>query len=144
MLVVVDLWATYVLRQFAFTRYWGERSTEWLLGVLQQFASAFADAVPGLLTVVLIFFFARIATRANSALMQRVARGELQVAGLDRDTADPTRRIGNFLIWLFALAMAYPFLPGAQSDAFKGVSVMAGLMISLGASSVVGQIWPAD
>jgi small-conductance mechanosensitive channel len=79
-------------------------------------------------------------TRANSALMQRVARGELQIAGLDRDTADPTRRIGNFVIWLFALAMAYPFLPGSDSDAFKGVSVMAGLMISLGASSVVGQI----
>jgi small-conductance mechanosensitive channel len=43
------------------------------------------------------------------------------------------------VIWLFALAMAYPYLPGAQSDAFKGVSVLAGLMLSLGASGVVGQ-----
>ena len=42
-------------------------------------------------------------------------------------------------IWLFALAMAYPYLPGANSEAFKGVSVLAGLMLSLGASSVVGQ-----
>ncbi|HEY6513766.1 MAG TPA: mechanosensitive ion channel family protein [Burkholderiaceae bacterium] len=139
-LVLIDLWATYVLRQFAFTRYWGERSTEWLLGLARDMASALFASVPGIVTAVIIFFIARMVTRANSALMQRVARGELQVAGLDRDTADPTRRIGNFVIWLFALAMAYPFLPGADSDAFKGVSVMAGLMISLGASSVVGQI----
>jgi small-conductance mechanosensitive channel len=44
------------------------------------------------------------------------------------------------VVWLFALAIAYPFLPGANSEAFKGVSVLAGLMLSLGASSVVGQV----
>jgi small-conductance mechanosensitive channel len=72
--------------------------------------------------------------------MQRIERGDLEVSWIDRDVAGPTRRIGNFVIWLFALAMAYPFLPGSSSDAFKGVSVLAGLMLSLGASNVVGQI----
>ncbi len=43
------------------------------------------------------------------------------------------------VIWLFALAMAYPYLPGAETDAFKGLSVFVGLMVSLGASSIVGQ-----
>ena len=43
------------------------------------------------------------------------------------------------MIWLFALAMAYPYLPGAETNAFKGLSVLAGLMVSIGASSVVGQ-----
>jgi len=42
-------------------------------------------------------------------------------------------------LWLFALAMAYPYLPAAHTEAFKGASVMAGLMISLGASNLVGQ-----
>jgi small-conductance mechanosensitive channel len=50
-----------------------------------------------------------------------------------------TRRLFNIGIWLFAIAMAYPYLPGAQTDAFKGISVLLGLMVSLGASSVVGQ-----
>ncbi|UWX03415.1 hypothetical protein H1235_09110 [Pseudoxanthomonas sp. NC8] len=43
------------------------------------------------------------------------------------------------MIWLFALAMAYPYLPGAETEAFKGLSVLVGLMISLGASGIVGQ-----
>jgi small-conductance mechanosensitive channel len=139
LLLLFDLWLTFVLRQFAYTRPWGERSTAWLLEVLQQFALAAVGAVPGLLTAGLIFVIARLVARANSLFLQRVERGELQLGWLDRDTADPTRRLGNVLIWLFALAMAYPFLPGANSEAFKGVSVLAGLMLSLGASSVVGQ-----
>ena len=139
-LLLLDLWFTFVLGQFAYTRPWAERSTEWLLGMLAQFASAVAGAVPGLLTAGFIFVVARLLSRACTALLQRVERGDVTVGWLDADTAGPTRRIGNFVIWLFALAIAYPFLPGANSEAFKGVSVLAGLMLSLGASSVVGQI----
>lgn len=137
--LLIDLWLTFVLRQFAYTRPWGERSTAWLLDVIEHFALATARAVPGLLTAILIFIIARLATRANTLFMQRVERGELQVAWLDADTVGPTRRLSNFVVWLFALAMAYPYLPGADSEAFKGVTVLAGLMLSLGASGVVGQ-----
>jgi small-conductance mechanosensitive channel len=58
---------------------------------------------------------------------------------LNHETLQPTTRLTSLAIWLFALAMAYPYLPGAGTDAFKGLSVLIGLMISLGASSVVGQ-----
>jgi len=88
---------------------------------------------------VLIFAFARMTARATSALLDRVERGETLLPWLDNDIVAPTRRLVVALIWLFALAMAYPYLPGAQSDAFKGVTVLVGLMLSLGASSVVGQ-----
>jgi small-conductance mechanosensitive channel len=43
-------------------------------------------------------------------------------------------------IWLFALTVAYPYVPGASTDAFKGVSVFVGLVVSLGSAGVVGQI----
>ena len=44
------------------------------------------------------------------------------------------------MLWLFALVVAYPYLPGSNSDAFKGVSVFVGLMISLGSSGVMNQM----
>jgi small-conductance mechanosensitive channel len=139
-LLLLDVWLTFVLRQFAFTRPWAERSSQWLLDVLTQFLLAAAGAVPGLVTAALIFIIARLVARGHTVLMERAERGNLVLGWLDADTAGPTRRVGNFVIWLFALAMAYPFLPGASSQAFKGVSVLAGLMLSLGASGVVGQI----
>lgn len=138
-LLLAELWLTFVLRQFAYTRPWGERSTTWLLEMADNFFGAIAGAVPGLTVAVIIFVLARVATRAVAAFLERVARGETHVGWLDADTAMPTRRLVNVVIWLFALAMAYPYLPGSQSDAFKGVSVLAGLMLSLGASGVVGQ-----
>ncbi|MCE4557523.1 mechanosensitive ion channel family protein [Roseateles cellulosilyticus] len=139
-LVVLDLWASFVLRQFAVTRVWGERAGNWLLSLLLDLLQASAAAVPGLVTAALIFLVARAVLRVVHAVLERVQRGELSLAGLDADTARPTSRLAGLVIWLFALAMAYPYLPGASSEAFKGVTVLAGLMVSLGASGVVGQL----
>ena len=56
------------------------------------------------------------------------------------DTAQPTRRLVSLLVWVFALVMAYPYLPGSETDAFKGASVFLGLVLSLGSSGFVNQI----
>ena len=59
--------------------------------------------------------------------------------GVRRDgAADP--KLVDAVLWMFAIAIAYPFLPGSDSDAFKGVSVFIGLMISLGSSGLVNQV----
>ena len=56
------------------------------------------------------------------------------------ETAQPTRRLLTALLWLFGAVVAYPYLPGSQSDAFKGVSVFLGLMVTIGSSGLVTQI----
>ena len=72
-------------------------------------------------------------------IFDRAEAGGVDLGWLDADTARPTRRLISIGIWTFAIAMAYPYLPGAQTEAFKGLSLLLGLMASLGASSVVGQ-----
>ena len=138
-LLLTSAWLTFVLVQFPFTRPWGEDLEGNLLGMLKEIALAIVAALPGLLLVVVIVFFARGISRFARVFFDRVEQGRLKVAWIDIDTARPTRKILNVVIWLFALAMAYPYLPGAQTEAFKGLSVLAGLMVTLGASSVVGQ-----
>ena len=56
------------------------------------------------------------------------------------ETAQPTRRLVTALLWLFAVVVAYPYLPGSQTEAFKGISVFLGLMVTLGSSGLVNQI----
>eukprot|EP01041_Mallomonas_annulata_P036562 gene36562-59694_t len=115
--LIVDAWVTFVLHQFAWTRPWGERSTAWLLEVLRQFAGSIASAVPGLVVAALIFVIARMVARANAAFLRRVESGDIALAWLDRDTASPTRRLSNFVIWLFALPTAYPSPPPPPTPA---------------------------
>lgn len=133
------LWLTFLLAEIPHTRGWGERLRDYLLANALEAARAVAESVPGLLLVAAIVAVARLAIVSASALFRRVERGELKAGWLDRDTAAPTRRIVNVVIVLFALAMAYPYLPGSHTAAFQGVTVLAGLMVSIGASSIVGQ-----
>lgn len=131
-------WVGSVLRAFAYTRPWGEQLHGFLLGLLGSVGQAALNEVPDLLVAVLIFVLASGASRAAGAFLARAARVGT-IGWLDRDTLGSTRRLVTLGIWLFALAMAYPYLPGSDTEAFRGLSVLLGLMISLGGSSLVGQ-----
>lgn len=132
-------WLTFVLEQFPYTRPWGEGMEGGLLNMLKTVALAIVHAMPGLLLVLIIFLIARGVMRIAAVYFDRVASGRIHVGWLDPDTVEPTRRIFSFVVFVFALAMAYPYLPGANTEAFKGLSVLVGVMVSLGGASVIGQ-----
>jgi small-conductance mechanosensitive channel len=131
-------WLGFVLSRFPYTRPWGESLNNYLLEVAEYLLEGILGAIPGMGVALAIFFIARGVTAFTRRILRRMA-GPGTVSWLNYETLQPTQRLTSLAIWLFALAMAYPYLPGAGTDAFKGLSVLVGLMISLGASSVVGQ-----
>jgi small-conductance mechanosensitive channel len=139
-LLLLYEWASITLGQFPYTRPWGERLNAFLLGLLLKFALAIAHAVPDLLAAALIFWLAWALSHALRRFFDRVATGRVVLPWLGADVARTTSRLCIAAVWLFALAMAYPYLPGSETEAFKGLSVLVGLMISLGASNLVGQL----
>lgn len=132
-------WLGYVLTRFPFTRPWGELLNSYLFDLAARMAHATVSAIPDLFTAAMIFLIARLITRMVHSFFERVQGEQVHMQWLDADVAVPSRRIAKTLIWLFALAMAYPYLPGSDSEAFRGLSVLVGLMVSLGASNLVGQ-----
>ena len=131
-------WLGFILSRFPYTRPWGESLNNYLLEVAGYLLQGIVGAIPGLGVAVAIFFIARGITAFTRRILRRmVIPGTF--TWLNQETLQPTQRLTSLAIWLFALAMAYPYLPGAGTDAFKGLSVLIGLMISLGATSVVGQ-----
>jgi len=131
-------WMGFVLSRFPYTRPWGESLNKYLLEVADYLLQGILGAIPGLGVVLAIFFIARGVTAFMRRILRRMATPGT-FSWLNHETLQPTQRLTSLAIWLFALAMAYPYLPGAGTDAFKGLSVLIGLMISLGATSVVGQ-----
>jgi len=138
-LLITYQWLGYVLSRFPYTRPWGERFSGFLIDTLVGMLAAVADSVPGLLVAILIFVLAKFASNMARGFFDGVQSGQLSFTWIDADSARPTRRLVAIAIWLFAIAMAYPYLPGAKTDAFKGLSVLVGLMVSVGASGIVGQ-----
>ena len=41
---------------------------------------------------------------------------------------------------IFGFVVAFPYIPGSSSDAFKGVSVFMGILLSLGSTSIISNI----
>ncbi len=132
-------WLSFLLSRFPYTRSWGENLNDYLFGVAVNIAQEIIQAIPELGIAVVIFLIARWFVSLIDGFLERVAADDPSASWLDAEAMPTTRRLVSMVIWLFALAMAYPYLPGAGTDAFKGLSVLLGLMISLGASSLVGQ-----
>ncbi|MBR7779698.1 mechanosensitive ion channel family protein [Undibacterium rugosum] len=132
-------WLGVMMSLFPFTRPWGEHLNAYLFGLVLTLVGAILKAIPDLFVAVLIFGLAKMVTHGLGRFFDLVKERQIEVDWLDADLVGPTRRIVTIAVWLFALTMAYPYLPGSGTEAFKGVSVLVGLMISLGASSLVGQ-----
>jgi small-conductance mechanosensitive channel len=138
-LLITYKWLGYVLARFPFTRPWGEELDDFLVDTAVGMLTAVAGSVPGLAVAIIIFVLARVAAGMAKSFFDGVQSGRTKFTWIDADSARPTRRLASIAIWLFAVAMAYPYIPGAQTDAFKGLSVLLGLMVSVGASGIVGQ-----
>lgn len=69
-----------------------------------------------------------------------IEKGRIIFPGLDSELAEPTHRIVRLLIVVFALVVAFPYIPGSGSDAFKGISLFLGLVFSLGSTSFIGNL----
>lgn len=139
-LLAAYVWITFVLKRFAWTRPWGEQLGSWFLGTAERLGVAAIRALPDLAVVGLIYLATRFLLRLVGFLFTAIEDGRIEVAETIRETTQPTRRIVTVIVWIFALIMAYPYLPGSGSEAFKGVGVMVGLMVSLGSSALIGQL----
>lgn len=139
-LLLADIWLTFVLRRFPYTRAWGESLRTGIVSALLSAGQLVVDALPGLFTVFVIALGARLVSRLVGLAFELVEQGRLSVPGVYPETAQPTRRIVVALVWLLGLVMAYGYLPGSDTDAFKGVSVFVGLVVSLGSTGIMNQV----
>ena len=139
-LTAVYLFLAVVLSLFPWSRPWGERLGSFLGTTLAGVGIGLLRGIPGLFTVIVILFAARVIAHGVRALFSGIERGTVGLPGLHPETAGPTRRIVVVLVWIVAIAVAYPHLPGADSDAFKGLSVLVGVMLSLGSAGIINQM----
>ena len=62
------------------------------------------------------------------------------IDGFYHDWANPSFKIARFMVIAFSAVVAFPYLPGSDSPAFKGVSVFLGVLFSLGSTSAIANV----
>jgi small-conductance mechanosensitive channel len=139
-LSVAYLWLTYVLARFPLTEPLGDRLGDFLLDLLENIGTSFIGAMPSLTTAVVILFMTKAANDALGNFFTAAKAGRVHAPGLHADTVSATHRLVTVMVWGLGIAIAYPFIPMSNSDAFKGLSVMFGFMLTLGSAGIVNQL----
>jgi small-conductance mechanosensitive channel len=130
----------FLLAQWPWTRSASHSMAGLALGPLQQMGQGIVANVPSLAFLTVLFFVLRATLRLIRLFFDAVGKGSVALSGFDAEWAEPTYKIVRLAVVAFGLIVAYPYIPGSDSAAFKGVSVFLGIVISLGSSSVISNI----
>ncbi len=141
--VVFALLATYlclhfVLLQFPWTRALGLGLLAMVTVPLRVIGEGAIRVLPNLVFLAILVVVTRYLLKLIHLFFDSVAAGSVVFSSFDPEWALPTYRLVRILVVAFAVVMAYPYVPGSQSEAFKGVSLFIGLVFSLGSSSLIG------
>jgi small-conductance mechanosensitive channel len=140
LLVLGYLYLEFVLLLYPWTRPLAARLFSILLDPLQAMGLGLIDSLPGIAFVAVLVIVTRYVLRLMRLYFESVDGGTVTLARFDREWALPTYKIARLLIIAFTVVVAYPYIPGSSSEAFKGISIFLGVVFSLGSSSVIANL----
>jgi small-conductance mechanosensitive channel len=130
----------FALREFPWTRGVAQQLVQFVVDPLQSMGMAVVRYLPKLAFLVVLVIVIRYLLKLLGLFFDAVHAGRVPLRSFDAEWARPTYQIVRIAIILLTLVIAYPYLPGSGSAAFQGLSIFAGLMLSLGASSAMASI----
>ncbi len=139
-LTAVYIYLSSVLVLFPWTRGLANKLITLLVDPLRTLGQGFLDMVPDLVFLLILFLITRYVLKLIKLYFQSLADGSFVLQGFDQDWAMPTYRLARPFLIAFAVIVAYPYIPGSDSQAFKGVSLFIGVIFSLGSSSIIGNV----
>jgi small-conductance mechanosensitive channel len=129
-----------VFAQFPATRQLS-RNVGWMLfRPVQVIGRGIIDLVPNVIFLTVLFVVFRFCLRLIRMFFDAVGRGSVTLRSFDPDWARPTYKIVRAAVIALGAIVAYPYIPGSSSDAFKGVSLFIGVVLSLGSTSAIANV----
>lgn len=133
-------YAEFVLRRFPWTRGFANSMLEWVTDPLRVIGSEIVAYLPKLAFLLVLGLAVFYALKLIKIFFHGVEHGAVSLPGFDPDWAKPTFDIVRIMVVAFALVVAYPYIPGSETAAFKGISIFLGVIVSLGSTSAVSSI----
>jgi len=125
---------------FPFTRGWAKDLFSLIWDPFKGIFIAVIEFLPNLFTIFVIFFIMKYVIRFVKYIFNEIELDKLKISGFHSDWAMPTYNIVKFLLYAFMFVLIFPYLPGSDSNIFKGVSVFIGVLFSLGSSTAISNM----
>ena len=134
---LLQVYLTVTLGFYSSTREISLTATRWVFSQLESLARSGLDYLPNLVIIAVIVLVTNYLIRLIRLVFSHIGKGDLKISGFYADWAEPTDKLIRALVLVLALIVAFPYLPGAKSPAFRGISIFLGVLLSLGSSSAV-------
>jgi small-conductance mechanosensitive channel len=141
MLVLFVFYLNAVFSFFPWTFNLSARLFQLITTPLINFGRAFVANLPNLFAILMIIVIVNVILRSLKHAFRQIGEERVRIRGFYADWADTTYRLVRMVIIIFALVAAFPYIPGSNSPAFKGISIFMGVLFSLGSTSTVGNIF---
>ena len=129
-----------VLELFPWTRAASRMVLPLVFQPLATVGRGFVAELPNLVFLAVLWVLVRALLRVVKTFFNAVEAGTIRLSGFEREWAAPTFRIVRLVFVAFAVVLAYPHIPGSESGVFKGISIFAGVVFSLGSSSIIANV----
>ena len=139
-LVFLYIYLQLELGFFPWTRPFSGLVLGYVLSPLITIGKGFSKNIPNLIFITVLVLLVRYTLKAMKFFFLGIEKGSVKIQGFYPEWAKSTYRLLSFLIIAFCVVIAFPYVPGSDSLAFKGVSVFVGVLLSLGAQSSVSNI----
>ena len=139
-LALALIYLGFVLAQFPWTRSLSRDMVGFALVPVQILGGGLVASIPSLVFLTVLVIVVRLALRIIRLFFDSVRRGTVRLENFDPEWAEPTYKITRLAVIAFALVVGYPYIPGSNTAAFRGISVFIGIVFSLGSSAAIGNI----
>jgi len=138
--ILVYFYLVFSFELYPSTRHLTTKLLQMIQTPLKNISEAFLDYLPNLFVVLIIYFLFRFLIKGMRFIFNDIENGKLKIPGFYPDFASPSFKLIRFLLYIFMIVLIYPYLPGSDSNIFKGASVFVGLLFSIGSSSALSNI----
>lgn len=139
-ILLLYIYVPLVLSFFPVTAPLADQLLDYVLRPAAEIAIAVIDYLPKLLYLVVLVLVAHYSLKALRFVLNAVGKGDLVLGGFDQEWADPTYKLMRILAVVFTLMIGYPYLPGAESESFRGFSLFVGALVTLGSTAAIGNM----
>lgn len=140
LLILTFVWLVYALDLFPWTAGASVALLDLVVAPLATLGRDVLVAIPNLIFLAFMYYVVRIVLRVVRLFFEAVEQGKVTLQHFEADWAMPTYKIARLAVIVLGLVIAYPYIPGSDSAAFKGISLFLGVVLSLGSSTAMSNI----
>lgn len=138
--VMIYYYISFVLFAFAETRPFAQILITYVTDPVFEVLLGVVNYIPNLVTLAIIFYVTRYAIRGARVFFTNVDAGIFKLKNFEPHWIWPSFNILRGLLIIIGIVFAFPYIPGSNSAAFQGITILAGVMVSMGSNSVVSNL----